>query len=181
MWYDRNVRKYWTDDRTTMKVNWETRGNKLLRHVHTDWLQTWQEIFRRTKKCVRISDLWDETRNLQRAKHENYNKKKEYYINTGILRKTGILHKTGTLHKTRMLHQNRNSTIKHHVALFNVLRTKIKLNRIWRSSPYREVNIPSRYKINNFILYSKIIAVCSQIHTKHINTAVWAERRIAER
>jgi len=26
----------------------------------------------------------------------------------------------------------------------------------------------------------EIIAVCSQIHTKHINTAVWAERRIVE-
>ena len=69
-----------------MKVNWETRGNKLLRHVHTDWLQTCQEIFRRTTKCVRISDLWDKTRNLQRAKHENYNKKRnitsiqEYYV-----------------------------------------------------------------------------------------------------
>jgi len=28
------------------------------------------------------------------------------------------------------------------------------------------------------MLYREIIAVCSQIHTKHINT-VWAERRIA--
>jgi hypothetical protein len=27
------------------------------------------------------------------------------------------------------------------------------------------------------MLYSEIIAVCSQIHTKHINS-VWAERRI---
>ena len=26
--------------------------------------------------------------------------------------------------------------------------------------------------------YWEIIAVCPQIHTKHINTAVWAERRI---
>ena len=25
------------------------------------------------------------------------------------------------------------------------------------------------------MLYREIIAVCSQIHTKHINTAVWAE------
>jgi hypothetical protein len=31
------------------------------------------------------------------------------------------------------------------------------------------------------MLYSEITAVYSQIHTKHINTAVWAERRIAER
>jgi len=30
------------------------------------------------------------------------------------------------------------------------------------------------------MLYREIIAVCSQIHTKHINTAVWGERRIAE-
>jgi len=28
------------------------------------------------------------------------------------------------------------------------------------------------------MLYREIIAVCAQIHTKHINTAVWAERRI---
>ena len=26
------------------------------------------------------------------------------------------------------------------------------------------------------MLYREIIAVCSKIHTKHINTAVWAER-----
>ena len=28
------------------------------------------------------------------------------------------------------------------------------------------------------MLYSEIIGVCSEIHTEHINTAVWAERRI---
>jgi len=28
------------------------------------------------------------------------------------------------------------------------------------------------------MLYSEIIAVCSEIHTKQINTAVWAERGI---
>ena len=28
------------------------------------------------------------------------------------------------------------------------------------------------------MLYREIIAVCSEIHTKHTNTAVWAERRI---
>jgi len=99
-----------------MKVNWETHGNKLLRNVHTDWLQTCQEIFRRTTKCVRISD---ENRIFQRAKQENYTKKtrnitlkREHYIKTGILR------------------QNRNSTTKHHVVLFNLLRTKIKVNRV---------------------------------------------------
>ena len=30
------------------------------------------------------------------------------------------------------------------------------------------------------MLYYEIIAVCSQIHTKHINTAVWAECKFAE-
>ena len=28
------------------------------------------------------------------------------------------------------------------------------------------------------MLYREIIAVCSEIHTKHINTVVWAERGI---
>jgi hypothetical protein len=28
------------------------------------------------------------------------------------------------------------------------------------------------------MLYREIIAVCSEIHKKHINTAVWAERGI---
>ena len=28
------------------------------------------------------------------------------------------------------------------------------------------------------MLYREIIAVCSHIHTKHINTSVWAERGI---
>jgi len=31
------------------------------------------------------------------------------------------------------------------------------------------------------MLYREIIAVCSEIHTKHINTAVWVERRNVER
>ena len=30
------------------------------------------------------------------------------------------------------------------------------------------------------MLHRELIAVFSQIHTKHINTAVWAERRIVE-
>ena len=30
------------------------------------------------------------------------------------------------------------------------------------------------------MLYSEIIAVCSQIHTKHINTLRGAERKIVE-
>ena len=34
-------------------------------------------------------------------------------------------------------------------------------------------------KTDNLILYTEIIAVCSQIHAKHIN-ALWAEHRISE-
>ena len=30
------------------------------------------------------------------------------------------------------------------------------------------------------MLYREIIAVCSQIHTKHINTLLWEDRRIVE-
>jgi len=30
------------------------------------------------------------------------------------------------------------------------------------------------------MLYKEKIAVCSQIHTKHINTAVWIYRRFIE-
>ena len=41
-------------------------------------------------------------------------------------------------------------------------------------------NFANTPKANKLTLYSEIIAVCSQIHTKHINTAVWAERRIVE-
>ena len=37
-------------------------------------------------------------------------------------------------------------------------------------SPYRAVNTPSVIKTSQSMLYSEIIAVCSQIHTKHINT-----------
>jgi hypothetical protein len=35
-------------------------------------------------------------------------------------------------------------------------------------------------KTNQLMLYREIITVYSEIHTKHINTAVWAERRIGE-
>jgi len=32
----------------------------------------------------------------------------------------------------------------------------------------------------DLMLYREIIAVCYEIHIKHINTAVWAERRVVE-
>jgi hypothetical protein len=31
------------------------------------------------------------------------------------------------------------------------------------------------------MLYREIIAVCSQIHAKHVNALLWAERKIVER
>jgi len=38
-------------------------------------------------------------------------------------------------------------------------------------SPYRAVNtLRLGYKTSQLMLYREIIAVCSQIHTKHINT-----------
>jgi hypothetical protein len=38
-------------------------------------------------------------------------------------------------------------------------------------SSYRSVNtLRLSYKTNQLMLYSEIIAVCSEIHTKHINT-----------
>jgi len=35
-------------------------------------------------------------------------------------------------------------------------------------------------KTSQLMLYREIMAVCSEIHTKHLNTTVWAERRIVE-
>jgi len=37
-------------------------------------------------------------------------------------------------------------------------------------SPYRAVNTVSVIQTNQLMLYREIIAVCSEIHTKHINT-----------
>ena len=45
----------------------------------------------------------------------------------------------------------------------------------------RSKHTVSVIKTSQLMLYREIIAVCSQIHTKHINKAVWAERRIFER
>ena len=48
--------------------------------------------------------------------------------------------------------------------------TQLGLHYILRSSPYRAVNTVSVIKTSQLMLYREIIAVCSQIHTKHINT-----------
>ena len=51
------------------------------------------------------------------------------------------------------------------------LKTHFNLNCNHRLSSYREVNNSvSVIKTSQLILYREIIAVCSQIHTKHINT-----------
>jgi hypothetical protein len=49
----------------------------------------------------------------------------------------------------------------------------------YRSSPYRAVNFPSVIKTRQLMLCREIMAVCSEIHTKH-NYSVWAERGIVE-
>ena len=41
---------------------------------------------------------------------------------------------------------------------------------IHTDSPYRAVNTVLFTKTSQLMLYKEIIAVCSQIHTKHINT-----------
>ena len=50
------------------------------------------------------------------------------------------------------------------------LKAKVNVNCISTLSPYRAVNTPSVIKPSQLRLYREIIAVCSQIHTKHINT-----------
>jgi len=42
------------------------------------------------------------------------------------------------------------------------------------------VHFLSVIQTSQLMLYREIMAVCSEIHTKHINTAVWAERGIVE-
>jgi len=57
------------------------------------------------------------------------------------------------------------------------LKTKIHLYYIER---FRLWLMEDTVASNRLMLCREIIAVCSEIHTKHINTAVWAERRIGE-
>jgi len=54
---------------------------------------------------------------------------------------------------------------------FKGLKTNINLNYIQRFSPYRAVNtLDIGYKNESVNVVKEIIAVYSQIHTKHINT-----------
>jgi len=52
-----------------------------------------------------------------------------------------------------------------------VLRKRINLNYVCRFSSYHAVNALSRcYKTNLLMLYREIIAICSEIGTKHTDT-----------
>jgi len=42
----------------------------------------------------------------------------------------------------------------------------------------QQTHCVSVIQTSQLLLYREIMAVCSEIHTKHINTAVWAERGI---
>ena len=62
---------------------------------------------------------------------------------------------------------------------FNLLSTKLYLSDLQTHS-YCAVNtICFGFKTVKLMLYTEIIDVCSEIHTKHIN-ALWAEHRISE-
>jgi hypothetical protein len=55
--------------------------------------------------------------------------------------------------------------------IFNPLKIKKNLNYVKRFNSYRAVNtFRLGYKTSQLMLYREIIAVCSEIHTKHINT-----------
>jgi len=58
----------------------------------------------------------------------------------------------------------------------NVLRLVFGRTFKIHSVPHREHNSVSVIKPSRLMLYREIIAVCFEVHTKHINTAVWAER-----
>ena len=53
---------------------------------------------------------------------------------------------------------------------FNYLKTKRRVFYLKTQSVPRSKHFVSVIKTNQSMLYSEIIAVCSQIHTKHINT-----------
>ena len=51
---------------------------------------------------------------------------------------------------------------------------------IQKPGSYRAVNtLCFGFKTDKLMLYREIIAVCSEIHAKHVN-ALWAEHRISE-
>ena len=61
----------------------------------------------------------------------------------------------------------------------NPLNTKLYLSDLKTQLVPRSKHSASVLKTDKLMLYREIIAVCSEIHTKHIN-ALWAEHRISE-
>ena len=62
---------------------------------------------------------------------------------------------------------------------FNPLRTKLCLSNLKTQFVPRRKHSASVIKTDNLLLYSEKLAVCSEIHAKHIN-ALWAEHRISD-
>jgi len=62
---------------------------------------------------------------------------------------------------------------------FNPVRTKLYLSDLRNPIVPRSKRSASVIKNDKLMLYREIIAVCSEIHTKHIN-ALWAKHRISE-
>ena len=55
------------------------------------------------------------------------------------------------------------------VCIIPTERYRLRINRKFQSVP-RSEHTPSVIKTSQLMLYREIIAVCSEIHTKHINT-----------
>ena len=64
-------------------------------------------------------------------------------------------------------------------SIINPLSTKLYLSDLKTQFVPRRKHSDSDLKTDKLMLYIETIAVCSQIHTKHIN-ALWAEHRISE-
>ena len=61
---------------------------------------------------------------------------------------------------------------------FNPLRTKLCLSYLKNQPVPHSKHTASVMKATQLMLYREIIAVCCEIHAKHIN-ALWAEHRIS--
>ena len=70
-------------------------------------------------------------------------------------------------------------THQHFIYPFKIIVRPVYISII---SSYRAVNtLRLDYKKTSQFMYTEIIVVCSQIHTKTHKYPVWAERRISER
>jgi len=76
--------------------------------------------------------------------------------------------------KRQMASKSRYSVTKWYV--MSHIKSKMSLNSLYTQSLPSSKLFLSVIQTSQLMLYSEIIAVCSEIHTKHTNTAVWAER-----